>query len=206
MADKEYDDAAFVELAAADIDIDADRLLIHDADATGVELKHIFVSSIIARVPGILLAAVCDEKTAASDGGTFTQDGWRTRVLNRELFDPFNVVSLASNQMTLIAGTYIIRAHAPAHRTRLHKTRLFDITNTAALEYGTSEFADDISASESEPIQVQTRSFVEWRGTFAVPTVVELQHYCTLTNTTTGFGTALGVEVEKYAMVEILRG
>jgi len=124
-----------------------------------------------------------DHKASGTAGGTFTSGAWRTRDLNTELVDTGSNASIAANQITLAAGTYRVRASAPAGAVNLHQTRLYDITNTAVLVTGTSERIDAAIASSS-------RSFIEGRFTIAGSTVIELQHQCQSTFATNGFGYA----------------
>ena len=60
------------------------------------------------------VAIIADVKAYNADGGTFTQNVWQTRDLNTELDDPLNIVTIASNQFTLQAGTYLVEWSAPA--------------------------------------------------------------------------------------------
>ncbi len=46
---------------------------------------------------------------SGTDGGTTVAGAWTTRALNTELADLNNIATLASNQFTLPAGTYIIQ-------------------------------------------------------------------------------------------------
>ena len=56
-----------------------------------------------------------DEKASGTTGGTFTSGAWQTRDLNTEVVDTGNHASVATNQITLAAGTYRFRIVAPAH-------------------------------------------------------------------------------------------
>mgnify|MGYP003327440572 CR=1 FL=1 len=83
-------------------------------------------------------AVIVDEKTADTNGGTFTQDAWQTREINTEVADPDGIVTIASNQFTLGAGNYLIRWQCPAVQVERHQTRFFDVTGAAALGSGSS--------------------------------------------------------------------
>lgn len=140
---------------------------------------------------------VQDQKAANTAGGTFTSGSWQTRDLNTVVTNTITGASLASNQITLPAGTYHIFASAPAHAVYAHKAKLYDITNSADLIIGTSEYTHNTSPK-------MTRSFVQGRFTLAAETVVELQHRCGTTIATAGFGTACNFAVvEVYSDVEI---
>ena len=74
-------------------------------------------------------AVIADQKTSGTDGGTFTSGAWRTRDLNTEVTDVDNIVSISSNQFTLQAGTYLIKARATAYDCDRHQLRLRNITD-----------------------------------------------------------------------------
>lgn len=142
------------------------------------------------------LLHVYDEKTATTAGGDFTNGAWRTRTLNTVATNGITGASLATDQITLPAGTFYISARAPARGTSAHKARLYDATGAAVLLTGTSAFS---SATTSE-------SFVTGVFTLGASSAIELQHQCNVTVATTGFGPAGGFStVERYAEVMIWR-
>lgn len=123
---------------------------------------------------------VRDEKSAGTKGGSFVSGAWRTRTLNTETANTIDGASLASNQITLPAGTYDVYATAPAMGVNSHKARLYDITNGATLIMGTTGFNYNANAHVE-------RSVVQGRIILAGETVIELQHICQTTNPD-GFG------------------
>ena len=126
-------------------------------------------------------AIICDEKGADTDGGTFTNGAWRTRDLNTEIADPDGIVSIASNQFTLGAGSYLIEASAPAHDIDRHQARLYNATTSAVVQYGKNA---QISSADSGT----TDSYVIARVTITGNTAFEIQHRCQTTKSTAGFG------------------
>jgi len=137
-----------------------------------------------------------DQKTSGTAGGTFTSGAWQTRTLNTEVLNGISGASLASNQITLPAGTYDVRFVAPAAGVSLHKAKICDITHSTDLIIGSSE---DIYNTASV-----TKSTGFGRFVLSGETVIELQHYCSATGSTQGFGQACGFSVvEVYAHVEI---
>lgn len=146
---------------------------------------------------------VQDEKAQNANGGGFTSGAFRTRDLG-DLAGPGNPktneisgASLASNQITLPAGTFWIDASAPANFVDEHQCRIRDITNSADLLIGTSEF------SRASTLQLPTRSFVSGRITLISSTVIELQHQCSVTRATDGFGKASNFTTEVYSILKI---
>ena len=135
---------------------------------------------------------VVDEKSAGTAGGTFTGGAWQVRTLNTVKTNTITGASVASNQITLPAGTYWIEASAPAVKVGVHKILLYNSTTAANIMLGTSEY----SASALTDA-FQTRSFIRGAFTLAGASVLEIQHRGVSTQATNGFGVvdaALGVE------------
>jgi len=148
---------------------------------------------------------ISDVKAANTSGGGFTQGGWRTRVLNTINTDGSNSnvgcgwCTIASEQFTLLdPGVYDIEISAPSWYTIRHKAALYNITTSAYVTYGSSEYSDNTSTNGA------TRSFVKATVTINAATIYEVRHYCEATEGTRGFGieSNLGVS-EVYTMVKI---
>jgi hypothetical protein len=138
-----------------------------------------------------------DVKSAGTSGGTFTSGARRTRDLNQELVDTDNLCTLSSNQFTLPAGTYRIKAHAPAYKVNRHRISLRNISDSVDVVLGTSEFSH---ASDN----TVTRSFCFCQLTISASKTFEIQHQCQTTANTFGFGVDSNFsEDEIYTIVEI---
>ena len=137
-----------------------------------------------------------DVKAANSGGGTFTAGAWRTRVINTEDADTGSNMSIASNQITLDAGTYSCLIICPALSVNRHKALLYDTTGTADLLIGASMFCDQGS--------VETISIIAGRFTIAVQSVLEVRHWCQTTVNTVGFGLESNIDSksEVYTVAE----
>ncbi len=136
---------------------------------------------------------IWEQQAAGTDGGTFTSGAWRTRVLTTEHADTGGFASLASNQITLAAGTYRAQISAPAYLVDTHQARLRDITNSATLLVGTSA-------------EAPAPSLIVGRFTLAGTTVLEVQHQCQTTRATDGFGTNANFgEAEMFVVAEFWR-
>jgi hypothetical protein len=140
-------------------------------------------------------ATLYDSKSSGVNGGTFTSGAWITRDLNTTQSDPNSVVVLASNQISLAAGSYVFFASCPAYSVGNHQARLQNITAGTTIAEGSVETTSGMS--------VQTRSIIRCSVTVAVPTVVEVQHRCTITKTVDGFGVAGGISSEIYTVVQV---
>ena len=126
-------------------------------------------------------AIICDKKGHNEDGGTFSSGDWRTRDLNHEIADPDGIVSIANDQFTLGAGTYLIEAHAPAYKTNRHIARLQNITAGTTVQYGSAAYANSSG-------NVYNCSIVTARVTITGSTTFEIQHRSQSTSSSTGFG------------------
>ena len=144
-------------------------------------------------------AIICDQKSSNTAGGTFTTGAWQTRDLNTEISDPDGIVSISSNKFTLAAGTYLIKASAPGHRVNAHVIRLYNDTDSATVVHGTSEWSHNSYATT-------TRSFLSTRFTISGTKVFEIQHRCSTTYNTIGYGrvSTFG-NTETFTLVEIYK-
>ena len=128
-------------------------------------------------------AIICDEKPQGTAGGTFTESAWRTRDLNTEISDTDGIVSISDNDFTVQAGTYLIRASAPAKKATVHQIALFDVTNSTTIQYGTNELAHITYLGS-------TRSFLTAKFTTAAAKTLRIRHFSSHTVATEGFGGA----------------
>lgn len=174
----------------AQLFVKADGLYLKD-DAGNV------IGPLVKREDYILIQ---DQKTAGTSGGTFTSGDWRTRDLNTEVTDTGGHASIASNQITLVAGTYQCKIYAPAFTVGDHQARLQDITNNTTLLYGTCAFSNQAGYSDV------TNSIIAGRFTLTGNTTLEVQHKCYQTQNTNGFGVSFGAtESAIYTTAEFWR-
>ena len=139
-----------------------------------------------------------DYKPSGTSGGAFTSGAWQRRVLNTLETDTLGVASLASNAMILPAGTYQCQASAPAFRVGSHQTRLRNINLSTTLVIGCTAFAESRSYGDV------SRSFLSGRFTLATPASVCVEHRCTASNSTHGFGLASSFDIPGlYTVLEI---
>ena len=147
----------------------------------------------------ISIAILADQKSSGTHGGDFNSGAYRTRDLNTEISDPDGIVSISSNQFTLVAGTHLIEYSAPAYDTDSHQTALYDITGSAYLNYGTSEHSGSGDATIS-------RSFGKFIHTITSANVYEIRHYAETTKASSGFGIAISnSNAQTYTMVTITK-
>jgi hypothetical protein len=108
--------------------------------------------------------------TASSSAGAF---GVVQCVLNTVKVNEISGASLASNQVTLPAGTYEYEGTTVAYGSALtHKAMLYSVTDTAYTDYGTSSSSNSSSSDTS-------RAILRGKFTIATPKVFQLRRYTT---------------------------
>jgi hypothetical protein len=127
-------------------------------------------------------AVMEDQKASGTDGGTFTAGAWQTRTFNTKVRDPGGLITLASNQFTPAVDGWV-EWSAPAGSVSDHQTRLYNVTDGAAVAYGTSELTSSANAGAN-------RSF----GCAAVAAgkTYRIEHRCATTHNDTGMGSSNG--------------
>ena len=139
---------------------------------------------------------IVDQKSSGTAGGTFTSGAWQTRTLNTKT-DADSICTLSSNQFTLPAGTYRIHASAPSWACNETRAKLYNVTDSTDVLFGTSEQAKAI-------YEVTPRSEIVGQFTIAGSKTFEIQHRCATTANVYGFGIPTGFgDVEIYTQVEI---
>ena len=144
---------------------------------------------------GASYAVFADEKTSGTNGGTSTNGAFRTRDLNTTRVNGITGASLASNQITLPAGTYQIQAFAPSLESSSTQTRFYNITDSTVAIVGTSNYvanAGGITTLGGSVVITGTKVF-------------ELQHRTGNTIATNGFGLAASWGTESYSYVIIAK-
>ena len=141
-------------------------------------------------------ACFVDQETSGTQGGTATSGAWRTRVLNTTVANTITSATLSSNQISLPAGTYIVRASAPAAFVNNHQIRWQNITDSTATIIGTS-----MHAGSGSSIYNEAALFGQF--TISGTKTFELQHQVFSTQSANGFGIATTFGSEYYARVEL---
>lgn len=116
------------------------------------------------------LLHVRDQKAGGANGGTSVA-GVQDRALNTVATNTIPGASLATNQITLPAGTYDFDISAPAYAGDAHRVQLYNVTDSVVTQYGTNE-----SSAASSQV-VSTRSIALGRMTIAAPKVFKVRHY-----------------------------
>jgi len=146
-------------------------------------------------------AILAQVESDGTDGGSSVQDTWTTRTLNTEVADPDGIVTLSSNQFTLGAGSYLIKWTAMAYSTSGATARLYDATNTTAIQNG-------ITGVATSTYNGTLNSIGSARVAPTGSTAYEIQMNTNQSQATNGFGksnAATGGGDEVYVLVEIYK-
>jgi hypothetical protein len=145
------------------------------------------------------LAHFRDQRAAGTAGGELASGAWRTRTIQTTIVNNISGASLASNQITLPAGTYTIQAWGAYTGVNEVKQRFFNTTSSTDLVIGNSDFV----------AAVATRGHGHLFGVFtlAASGVCEFQARCSTTRSGDGFGTQANIDskAEVYADVMIYK-
>lgn len=159
------------------------------------------VASVLTHSPFLKFAYYEDQKAANTAGGAAAgANTYYTRTLNTEVYDAIGA-TLASNKVTLPAGTYLIEGSCPGFRVASHKCRLYNVTSATVIAYGTTEY----SAVGTGDL-VTTRTHVLAKATFAAETAIRLEHALGNTTGASDYGRAANLTgSEVYATLKIWR-
>lgn len=122
-----------------------------------------------------------DQKASAAHGGAFNNGAFQTRDQNTVVTNNISGASLnvGTGEITLPAGTYLWEGYAVANDVDAHIIQLYDTTATAMIKLGVTGHA---STDQNTP-SIGTGVF-----TIGVESVLEMQHQCTTSIASTGFG------------------
>ncbi len=141
---------------------------------------------------------VSNTQSSGVSGGTATSGAFNTCILNTKDFDTTSIGSLATNQITLPAGTYMVRGRQVFFQTNLCQVRLQNITASTTLLTGESQSANSGDSTT-------TASQLSGQITLSVSSALSLQYQVSSTKATTGLGTATSFGPEVYAILEFTK-
>ena len=114
------------------------------------------------------VALLQDQKSAGTHGGQPPNtSSYNKRDLNTEVFDTGNFVSISNNEFTLTAGTYLIQASIPAHRTNETRALLFNVSDSSTVAYSQNVYIRD-SAVTGGLIDLTARFTISNTKTFDI--------------------------------------
>jgi len=126
---------------------------------------------------------VQDQKTNGTNAGTISGGSWVARILNTVVKNDITGASLASNKVTLPAGTYYFEGTAPAQKCGQHRLKIVNTTDSTDVVVG-----GNVRAATSVG-NVQNASVAGWVTTTATKDF-NMQHRSNSSASTTGLGQA----------------
>lgn len=120
---------------------------------------------------------------SGSGSSSITNGSWQTVPLNTEVVDTANLGTLSSNQVSLVAGTYLFSGRVFSGASTQAKSRLRNITAGSTLWVG-----------ESDTLGIRA-SYTEGYFTIGSTTTIELQTYLAAGSGTTGAQSTGEIEV-----------
>ena len=145
---------------------------------------------------GTFNAVFRDEKTSGTNGGTFTSGAWRTRDINATQVNTITGASIASNQITLPAGTFYVEVSAPMLGVAQNQARFQNITDSTTTITGQNCYMTG---------EVSGFAIVVGQFTIASSKTFEVQHQCNATKSSNGFGPENGFGTQVYTTVSITK-
>ena len=130
---------------------------------------------------------VSDVKAYNVSGGTSTSATWHTRDINTEDSDDSNICSIASNQITLDAGTYICSIFCLSHGAARNFVILYNVTDSSVELLGPPLYLSPTTYLDCVPAKVVGKFTISAQKTF------EIRHYIERGQATYGLGVETGV-------------
>lgn len=142
-----------------------------------------------------LIAA--DVRASGVNGGTFTAGARRQRTINTLLRNTIGA-SLASNRITLPAGTYHGDWTAIVRGVALHKSWVVNASDVVDIQESLPAYAETFSDS-SGPSTQESRGLILPFTTTGLK-LIEIAHQCTQTRSTDGFGKDTGLNGDGFGV------
>jgi hypothetical protein len=131
-----------------------------------------------------------DQRASGTDGGSSTTS-WSTRVLNTEVRDVNNTVTLSSNEFTLTIDHWV-EFEVTFFSTAACQARLFNVTDSVVVAYGISGDVDPVDQSQHNSMG---------GGLCEAGKTYRIEAISSNVRVNDGFGNAAGHGTEIYARV-----
>lgn len=194
------------QAAGGELDVNVDDSTIEVATDV-VQLKDAGVTAEKLEADAKTLhAVVWDSKSTGTDGGASVASTWTKRDLNQSTVQHETTgqatgggwCSVASDQITLSAGSYFIDISCPTYDCRLSQVLLYDTTGSADLLVG--------QAVDANATNICVPSRLTGIFTVSVQSVLEIRHWTSVSKAASGFGIASDSgKAEVYTTAHIVR-
>jgi len=144
------------------------------------------------------VAILLDVKATTVDGGSCSATTWNARPVNTEHYDPDNIVTIASDQFTPIAGDYQIDVSALSYKGGKHRLRLYNVTGTAVVQEGEGAIAN-------APYSDASAALLTCKFTANGTDAYRIDHYTNAAQASNGLGLNIGDGSSEIYMTITLR-
>ena len=184
-------------LTLPDTDGSANEIL--KSDGSGVLSWATADSLVTATTGGFIAYAILKhvENSGTHAGGSSTS--WADRTINDEV-DPSSIVTISSNEFTLVAGNYLIKAMATSDDIQDARLRIYDVTNSTERILGGQGYGPTFGDHNKW-------NHVIGRLTPSGTTAYKLQQISEQARANTGHGHAMSLSStqELYVVIEIYK-
>lgn len=146
-----------------------------------------------------------DQKSSGTAGGVAFVTAWATATLNTSVVNTITDSSLASNAITLPAGTYEVEAFKTFHKTRSTRLRFKTALDSSIVIYGVQAYLGDYDANSDQ--NTESGGIISLNGRFTITesTNFVLEYWCETNNNgaSNSLGVATSAATEVYATVVI---
>lgn len=140
-------------------------------------------------------------QASGTQGGTFNSGAWVTRTLNQENQVGATGITLnADNSFSLIRGTYLIEAEAPAFGVERHQAKLYNESTGTDVAFGSSSYAGDSTVAS-----IQSVSKINAIVTITSTQDFSIMHKCETSQANNGLGEPASLGSEVYTQVKITK-
>jgi len=123
---------------------------------------------------------------SGTNGGAAAATTWNTRSLNTVVTNEITGASLASNKITLPAGTYDIDAMAFYRSTEMNQLAVYNETDAAFLFYGMNYYGQ-------AAVSFSNVATIRRRFTLAATKEISIKHYTQGATDTSGLGLPVSI-------------
>ena len=168
------------------------------ANSSGVTTGSLTVSGNIYNTPQF--AVFEEQQSSGTAPASYSAETYATRVLNTSVNNTITGSSLSSNQFTLPAGTYKVKAYCPNYAGGYSKAVLYNVTTSSNILYGMNCYANGAASNVTSTFSIISNVF-----TIATTSTFAVKQYFSVSDSQMGGVAASSGQIETYTHVEITK-
>ncbi len=168
------------------------------ANSSGVTTGSLTVSGNIYNTPQF--AVFEEQQSSGTAPASYSAATYSTRVLNTSVNNTITGSSLSSNQFTLPAGTYKVKAYCPNYAGGYSKAVLYNVTTSSNILYGMNCYANGAASNVTSTFSIISNVF-----TIATTSTFAVKQYFSVSDSQMGGVPASSGQIETYTHVEITK-